>query len=1397
MPGRLPWLTPLCLFCCLSLQAQRAYQPVLADPMGEPWRWTHFDQLDSEQTRVITQRADGDMLFGVESGVIRYDGYGWERWDKPPHLRPRSIQAMYQVAGDSLYVGTDDGIYRVGPQGWRAVLTVPQALAVNVEDIIGLPDGSLLFALAERTGQDCLSGLLHKRGATYTLYTSPAVARHLARQGGIAGVAVEVLSDPPGRVQQDSAHVLNVRDLALRRNGQVLAAISDTERAGRLLVLDYGAGRQPFTVRHAYGERDGLRIRSKVKVEEDLNGDLWVISNAYELGLYRFDGKVWRSEKLSDRFGGVDSQSNLMVATDGSVWIDGHGRLFRYQQGTWMEFKYPDIPITTISRFILYEDRDHHLWIAGRLGQVYRFDNTYATWASYPGLNFQVGGTDSQRWYLSIDGRAVVERGARWTAYGTESGLIDTPVRLLRTSYGELWASGSHEGVAALAYFDGQRWHHQKYSEVSWGFDPRAAFEAHDGSLWFGCSTDFMQTASFRGGVIRLPEPRHHKDRYEHHAATQGTRITTSYGIGQSLDGRIWVGGKPLWTYDGQQWRIFDSIPAVQDYVDYVETTPAGELWLGSRFYGIFRFDGAQWTRYTMNDGIVSNNTLILQAEGDSTLWATTYGGYGYFDGRNWSSGLFPTSLAETQEGASLREDEAGLLWFNHTPLDWKRRELFAARGVDQSDFSSFRTVSYRNNKLAPQTQLLTDIDEVETAGDLTIFWEGTDHFNATKATDLRYAWRLNGGAWSDYSVADYQRFASLSPGDYLLEVRARDRDNQVDPSPAVLSFSVLPVWWKRWEFVLLLLLAGSGLIILQFRILSRNKRLFELNHQLEQQSSELQDRSAEVARQRDRLRETVKQVSELSQSQLRFFTNVSHEFRTPLNLIIGPVEELLRAGGAISAGRLKRYHGIVLRNANRILQLIEQILDIYKVEETTLDFAPAPGDLALQCAEMTALFQPLAERGGVSLSCSLPPQPLAARFDADKVEKILFNLLSNAFKNVPSGGRIEVGLTAEREERMIRLCVRDNGRGIPPDKLDRIFERFFHTQAGQNSPFHTGLGIGLAYVTQLVKAHGGQITAESQPGVATTFTVALPWLPVGEQALPTDAPEISPALQQAVSLLGQSMDDTQPPPATERAPGSSSIKILVVEDDDDTRHFLSDCFAPAYTVIEAADGQQGLELARQEAPDLIVSDVSMPGMDGFALCRRLKADFDTSHIPVILLTARTAEHDKITGYETGADAYVDKPCSWQLLRSRVGALIRQRDQLRQRFRDGEAVAAVGQPELLSVDQQFMQRIHQAVEDHLDNAQLDAEQLAHEVGVSRIQLYRKLKALSGQTVSQFIRSVRLRHAAGLLEAGELTVAEVAYRTGFNAPNHFSTYFKKKFGVPPSQYPVGSEEEQIP
>ena len=376
-----------------------------------------------------------------------------------------------------------------------------------------------------------------------------------------------------------------------------------------------------------------------------------------------------------------------------------------------------------------------------------------------------------------------------------------------------------------------------------------------------------------------------------------------------------------------------------------------------------------------------------------------------------------------------------------------------------------------------------------------------------------------------------------------------------------------------------------------------------------------------------------------------------------------------------------------------------------------------------------------------------------------------------------------------------MQLEVTDDGHGIPRENLHKIFDRFYHKEQDTDSMLQSGIGIGLSYIKDLVKTHKGSISVSSEPFERTTFTVRLPFLQESDQEPRPEMADpgvpFSEDIHAAVADRSRSRtkEKNELPPANRNEPYQESDrerKILIIDDDLDTRIFLRSCFNKDYQVLEAQNGRMGLTLTRTEFPDIIISDVMMPEMDGIELCRLLKTDFDTSHIPVILLTAKTLTEDKIEGLETGANAYIEKPFNKRMLLTQVQNLIRTQEQYKKRFQS-DIDLHTSNMEFTSIDEQFIQKVIACIEAHMDDSLLDAEYIAKFIGISRIQLYRKIKALTSQTVNQFIKSVRLKNAARLLVEGHLTISEIAYQSGFSAPTHFATYFKEYFGITPSEY----------
>lgn len=531
-----------------------------------------------------------------------------------------------------------------------------------------------------------------------------------------------------------------------------------------------------------------------------------------------------------------------------------------------------------------------------------------------------------------------------------------------------------------------------------------------------------------------------------------------------------------------------------------------------------------------------------------------------------------------------------------------------------------------------------------------------------------------------------------------------------------------------------------------------------------------------------DRLEEKNREIEEVTQAKLVFFTNVSHELRTPLTLIAAPIEQLLQDT------RLQTQHQQLLsmahRNVNTLLKLINQLLDFRKVENGKMTINLSSFPLIPLIHTVVAEFTTTMAQRHITLSLHLDNDEMSVNLVADreKIERVLANIISNAVKYTPNGGKIEIELTHDKEENCCTICVKDSGQGIAEKDLPHVFERFY-----QSTNSKTGTGIGLALSKNYIDMHGGQITAESKVGEGATFTVILPL----QQATPTASPT---ELITAQAHANVPVDVKQTPPKTvedenkhlvnlEEEESETRRTLLVVDDNEDVCQLIKTILSPHYTILLAKDGRQGLQECGKYIPDLVISDVMMPVMDGMEFCRQLKTQTATSHIPVILLTARTMEEQRIEAYEHGADGYLTKPFTPSLLEARVSNLLDNRHRLKQVFGSKDQLE---DENISHPDKEFIAKIRSEIQRNIDDADFNVERLGESVGLSRVQLYRKVKALTGYSPVELIRITRLNQAHKLLANGQLTISEVAYQVGFTSPSYFTKCFKEQFGTSPNE-----------
>lgn len=583
----------------------------------------------------------------------------------------------------------------------------------------------------------------------------------------------------------------------------------------------------------------------------------------------------------------------------------------------------------------------------------------------------------------------------------------------------------------------------------------------------------------------------------------------------------------------------------------------------------------------------------------------------------------------------------------------------------------------------------------------------------------------------------------------------------------------------------LVILLLVAGLLVVVYNSLRSknrlNRELSEQKRQLEEQRDKLEEQRDQLEQQRDKLAEQRDQLIQLSHqleeathAKLVFFTNISHDFRTPLTLVADPVEHLL-ADKTLSDDQ-HRMLLLVQRNVNILLRLVNQILDFRKYENGKMEYTPVPVDILSSFKGWNESFLAAARKKHIHFSFdNMPDTDYHTLADVEKLERIYFNLLSNAFKFTPENGKVTVRLSAltKEDDRWIRFTVSNTGSMISAEHIRNIFDRFYKIDM-----HHAGSGIGLALVKAFVEMHGGTISVESDEKQGTVFTVDL--------QVRTCACETSSLEESPVSSVSEasSLNDALPieEEELEKNYDSSKPSVLIIDDNVDIRSYVHGLLHTDYTVIEAADGSEGIRKAMKYVPDLIISDVMMPGIDGIECCRRLKSELQTCHIPVILLTACSLDEQKIQGYDGGADSYISKPFSSQLLLARVRNLIDSHRRLKQFFGGGQALA---KEDVCDMDKDFVEKFKALIDAKMGDSGLNVEDLGKEMGLSRVQLYRKIKSLTNYSPNELLRIARLKRAASLLASSDMTVAEIGYEVGFSSPSYFAKCYKEQFGESPT------------
>ncbi|MEO7216383.1 MAG: ATP-binding protein, partial [Mucilaginibacter sp.] len=662
-----------------------------------------------------------------------------------------------------------------------------------------------------------------------------------------------------------------------------------------------------------------------------------------------------------------------------------------------------------------------------------------------------------------------------------------------------------------------------------------------------------------------------------------------------------------------------------------------------------------------------------------------------------------------------------------------------------------------------------------------TIEFAALNFFNPSKITHQYIMEGFDKGWLTANNATRKATYTNLDGGNYTFKVRAIGRDGKWKPSYIKLNIKVLPPFWKSpIAYVIYLLLIAGTLFFIRRRGIQKIRRQFIAEK--EKIVAEQEKFIAEKEKQEAKLiieqeRQEIKRMQDLDQLKTKFLTNVSHEFRTPISLIMAPVEKMLTHADQ----EQKQQLGMIGKNARRLLNLVNQLLDFRKMEVQELKLHSKPGDIAKFINEIYLSFTDIAEQKEINFIFDTTIDSLFTDFDHDKIERILFNLLSNAFKFTLPGGQVSVLLNVDGEasDAPLEIKVIDTGIGIPLEKQGKIFERFFQHDIPE-SMINQGSGIGLAITHEFVKMHGGEITVESEPDRGSCFTVKLPFvIYTGEEIdLPSNADIYNDAVNEIIHNEDKSIV---------KQPGSNKKQVvLLVEDNDDFRFYLKDNLKDVFFLIEASNGREGWQKALSQHPDIIISDISMPEMTGIELCRKLKKDKRTSHIPVVLLTALTGDEEQIKGLEIGANDYMTKPFNFEILLSKIKNILTLRDTYKRTYKKQMDVQLQEIP-LENEDEKLLKNIVEYIELNILNDNLSVDELGRQMGISRGSLYNKVWMLTNKSPGEFIRSIRLKKAAYLLGNSQMTVSQICYEVGFNTPKHFTKMFKGEYNILPSAY----------
>lgn len=1337
--------------------------------------------------------SKGFLWLGTMAGLARYDGYSFKvykhRSKNSSTISDSDVRSINEGPDQKLWIETRAGLDVYDPETEQFDHNIKPEL-----DKYGIPESIVRMV---RKGHN---------GAFWFVSTVTGFYRYDSKTGKSVHVSHHLKVD-------NTVAASPVIDLAEDKNGDAWVIHAD----GLLEMLSKNTRRVDKRVSLAAQFYD--RESDTYKIFIDRQGLIWVYDISTSTGIVSFDPVTNVLKQINKGSSYLKLNSDIVTGVvqdkDDNIWVGtDHGGINVINKKN------------TSIKYVLNNENDSKSLSQNSISSIY-YDDQGIVWVGTfrKGINF---------YHPGIIKFNLIKHSS------DPGSLIYSDVnRMLEDKLGNIWIGTNGKG---LVYYNRAT---QKF--VSYRHDPANPNSlAHDaivglytdrfGKLWIGTYTggfdvfdngifkhfksipndpeslsdnkvsDFLEDSGNRfwiatmGGGLNLFDRSTGKfKRYRQHNSMvssdyvfkiledshQNIWIGTSYGMNVLMKGSntfVKIINNPK-----------DDNSLVNDNINSFIEDRSGKLWIGTRDgLSIYNPKSKRFYNYTTDNGLPDNNIMDILQDVAGSFWVST------------SNGLSKITVTE-QKGFSLRfenfDENDGLQGkeFNRiASVKLKTGELAfggpdginifqpaSIRPYKQSsrlfitDFQLFNKTVTANSSVDGRVVLersIFDTKEITLNHDQNVFAIEFASINYVGPHKVKLQYKLEGFDQNWISADNSSRkatYTNLDPGEYSFKVRALNADNSSDIKPVVLKIRILNPWYaSTLAKILYFLLVAAGLYYLRHRGIQQLKAQFAIEQEKKESQRIIEQEKAETQRIIDTERLEAVRFRELDAMKIKFLTNVSHEFRTPLSLILAPIDKLIKA---LEDNKLKEQVSMIQKNAKRLLNLVNQLLDFRKMELNEIKLQKRPGDLSSFVKDITYSFKDIAEQKNIQLTFNTTYETLKLNFDQDKIERILFNLLSNSFKFTFNNGKVNVSMDCiMMDQYMVEIRVRDTGIGIAKEKQDKIFESFFQNEI-PDSIINQGSGIGLAITKEFVRLHGGEIFLESDENEGSCFIILIPFDELREQSYPTEN------FVDALIAEEQAEEIEVSQPAF-----SKKTTVLLVEDDADLRFYLKDNLKEDFNVIEAANGKDGWQKALFHHPNIIVSDISMPEMTGIELCRKIRLDSRTTQIPVILLTALIGEEQELTGLETGANDYMTKPFSFEILNSKIKNILVQQESFRKVYQKQVEVQPL-KVESESPDDDFLQQVLKEIENNISNSNFSVDILSGLMLVSRVTLYKRIVALTGKTPLEFIKSYRLKRAAQLLEQGKLTVSQICYKVGFKTTKNFVKSFKDEFDVLPSKY----------